>query len=532
MEFPRLDSASLTAWLKRAASYVASEANSSLPTHTASDPMKPVAVPLPALTALPYVRRFLLAQLMLAWDEGLNRTLPAEAEEPLGRLIQQLYGIHVASFRARGVAEYFHISKTGGTSWNEAASEHGCAHSPNLGNHIKEFNDECRWLDMETYMRSTGGHRILWARWGMVQRRTVYRTCQERYEHMVARGLSYASNEYTLVGGMRGPEAARPCPQVVNLVTLREPLKRLESAIRFVTVYVKGFWNRRDKERYEEAFERAGWCNTTLDFWSRLAPAISDNYFVRSFLGEKGFHLPVGSLTEDHVSLAQEQLASGFDLVFDLESGTEVNDDLAWQGLGWPVVLSKTHGLKSDVLPRRIGVRFDPQTCRIHPPDWDALRQRQALDVQFYAFGRVVHMLDALWLRLAAALGLQPDVAPHMALALGSGPGPGRLRTKDPSNFTSCGMLWRGSDRSALALALGLERNGTAARRHEEPGRPRWGSGWQGGRGGGQAGRLGGRGRGGQEAGGDREEEVEEQDGEGEGEGEEEVDPHGDTEIV
>jgi hypothetical protein len=35
----------------------------------------------------------------------------------------QLYDIHQAAVVQKGIMEYFHISKSGGTSWNAAASE-------------------------------------------------------------------------------------------------------------------------------------------------------------------------------------------------------------------------------------------------------------------------------------------------------------------------------------------------------------------------------------------------------------------------
>jgi hypothetical protein len=51
---------------------------------------------------------------------------PCHMHNPRYRLpwpCRQLYEAHRESVVQRGVMEYFHISKSGGTSWNAAASE-------------------------------------------------------------------------------------------------------------------------------------------------------------------------------------------------------------------------------------------------------------------------------------------------------------------------------------------------------------------------------------------------------------------------
>lgn len=60
----------------------------------------------------------------------------------------------------------------------------------------------------------------------------------------------------------------------------------------------------------------------------------------RSFLGELGFHTPVGSITSEHTALAQALLLQ-FDMVLDLNAGHAVGDTLLQQGLGWATTLAE-----------------------------------------------------------------------------------------------------------------------------------------------------------------------------------------------
>ena len=121
----------------------------------------------------------------------------------------QMYEVHRESVEQRGVMEYFHISKTGGTSWNAAAREfrlcgderqriigqctcwqehlgaddcgggqsscctrvcrpdlNGCVETNsckggNRGCHVRGFGDECRWVNNTAFAEASGGLRLL-----------------------------------------------------------------------------------------------------------------------------------------------------------------------------------------------------------------------------------------------------------------------------------------------------------------------------------------------------------------------------------
>ncbi|PNH11573.1 Peptide methionine sulfoxide reductase B1, chloroplastic [Tetrabaena socialis] len=140
--YPSLDERNIAAWLRRANSFLAAYATATWrlngtglgpwgPSAGAGDGTGPGAagagaggqlnISLTALSGLPMVRRVLLAQLATAWLTVLGRRLPEGLEPQVALLAKQLYDIHRQSVEERGAMEYFHISKSGGTSWNTAA---------------------------------------------------------------------------------------------------------------------------------------------------------------------------------------------------------------------------------------------------------------------------------------------------------------------------------------------------------------------------------------------------------------------------
>ncbi|GFR45245.1 hypothetical protein Agub_g6351, partial [Astrephomene gubernaculifera] len=399
--FPTLNEGNLERWFSSVDTFLTAYAQG-----TASVSHGPVRVDLnqTALSGLPLIRRTLLAQLVTAWLTSLQRKLPDKLEAKVAKMVQQLYELHRASVVQKGAMEYFHISKAGGTSWNSAAKLNGCQAAHAAGSHVRGFGDECRWMNQTVYKKITGGRRILWGRWGRVARDTHVHGCVARWEVVAGRGFSYISNEYTLQGGLQDMYDTHTCPQLVNVVTLRDPLRRMESAIRFIMMHVKRAFTHNDPRDGETTFNSL-FCNASVAFWEALAPPITDNYLLRSFLGELGFHTPLGGLNATHGSVARHLLLQ-FDLVLDLDAGERANDEMAYGGLGWPSTLSRAHALDGSVLAGKMDLDWD--SCQ---PAGDAMRElraRQRHDVAFYRFGRVVSRLDALWLDMARSLGLAP----------------------------------------------------------------------------------------------------------------------------
>ncbi|GIL74315.1 hypothetical protein Vretimale_2007 [Volvox reticuliferus] len=435
-QFPTLNESNIELWLQKSLGFLADHAKGSksitLPTNQS------LIVPSAHLSGLPMVRRSLLAQLVYGWLTSFQRQLPARLEPLLAQLISQMYGIHCSSVIHRGVMQYHHISKSGGTAWNEVARANGCVFPANMGNHVRGFSDECRWLNPKVYGNMTGGKLILWARWGQFRRPALGQSCWSRFFKVAEAGMSYISNEYTLIGGREEGNflGAHNCPQFVNVVTLRHPRRRLESALRFIQVYIRGYWKRDDPQngaaRYKQRF-----CNATADLWRALAPAVVDNYIVRSFLGESGFHTPTGLINDTHLEAARDQLLQ-FDLVLNLEAGREENDWVVQQGLGWPAAWSKANRtLNGSLLYQLFG-----HECDMRPEVLEELHGSQEYDIRLYRFAWVVNQLDALWLSTSRALGLRPETAPG---AMDPGAGQQALR---------CGLLWQGSNGSTLGRAL------------------------------------------------------------------------------
>ncbi|PNH08731.1 hypothetical protein TSOC_004699 [Tetrabaena socialis] len=281
-DYPALDEGNLAAWASDASGFLAGYAAGMWPLAGAPAGRR-VNVSLTALSGLPVVRRVLMAQLATAWLTTLGRRLPREVEPQLALLVKLLYDIHRASVVQRGVMEYLHISKSGGTSWNVASQMNGCV-TPDgsRARLVPGFDDTCRWMHRRVYKELMGpGPTHVSARYRRVGRNTKYIGCQQRYEQVVSRGLSFYSNEYTLQNPGREVYDTHLCPQVVNVVTLREPLRRMESAVKFLMIEAKERFLARDGgDKGHESFG-AAFCNISGAHLSKLAPPICDNYIVR-----------------------------------------------------------------------------------------------------------------------------------------------------------------------------------------------------------------------------------------------------------
>ncbi|PNH11966.1 hypothetical protein TSOC_001142 [Tetrabaena socialis] len=157
--YPALDEHNFDSWAQRATGFLAAYARGTRPVLQGG---VRVEVPLPAFGGLPLLRRVLMAQLAAGWLVGLGRRLSERAAEAAEGLVRLLYDIHRESVVQRGVLEYLHISKSGGTSWHEAAGRNGCVHPDTLGKHVRGFGDEVRWVDQQVYRNlSRGSHSIL-----------------------------------------------------------------------------------------------------------------------------------------------------------------------------------------------------------------------------------------------------------------------------------------------------------------------------------------------------------------------------------
>ncbi|KAG2432496.1 hypothetical protein HXX76_008841 [Chlamydomonas incerta] len=377
-------------------------------------------------------RRIVFARRLLQFLAQGGSALGDKDEQELLELAKGFYALHVAGVVERGLLEYLHISKSGGTSFSHAAKANGCAMEGGMGQ-LEELGDLPRWVNGSAFREATGAQRVMWDAYGEVERRTSAATCAARKEHVLGRGHNYVSNEYTLHGGLEDMKQTHVCPQLVNVVTLRNPLKRLESHLHYMLPFMSRSVKRQTKDG--AAFARA-FCSGRPGVWEAVAPAVADNYNVRSFIGEAAFHSPVGAIGQPHLDLAKSLLVQ-FDLVLDLDAGEDASSLIMSQGLGWGKTLSEVRARTSKRVTSKLG--FSEADC---PRDGLAeLLPRQQPDLQLYRLGRVLSFLDSLFLDLAREAGQTPQGA-AAAAAGGEGGGGGSEERGSPlARFTRCGTL-------------------------------------------------------------------------------------------
>ncbi|GIL90517.1 hypothetical protein Vretifemale_18158 [Volvox reticuliferus] len=349
--------------------------------------------------AFPALRRMVFAQLVKSWLTRMQRQLPQHLEDELQQMFLELYEAHRVVATRKGIMEYFHISKAGGSSWCHAAKNNGCRaqiYEASFVCQIKQFDDNVRWLN-GSFHRGLTGRYTRWGTWGRaIRRHTNFTTCTQRHEFAALMGYQYFSNEYTLHEGFDDPENVGICPQFFNVIIIRNPRKRLLSHLKFVIFQMK--WDYED----DKLFNRTYW-GTDSRFWDKFGPVLVDNYMLRGMLGEKVYHAPIGSLGAPEVARACAILQQ-YDLVIDLEEGHDVVDQVMELGVGWPHTLREIHDKDSAKAGAWLNLNYGDYL----PRDLDYLYDRQKLDMELYIFGRVLVRLDALLLSVVKSLGAKP----------------------------------------------------------------------------------------------------------------------------
>ncbi|PNG99943.1 hypothetical protein TSOC_014262, partial [Tetrabaena socialis] len=155
----------------------------------------------------------------------------------------------------------------------------------------------------------------------------------------------------------------------------------MASNVKFIMLNAKKKRHRMHGKEEGAALFAAAFCNSSRSFWEALAPPITDNYVVRSFLGEAGFHSPLGSIGPEAVGVGRGLLLQ-FDMVLDLDAGAAATDRAMYQGMRWPATLAQAHRLDSHAIAQRLTLNFSE--CFVNAADWDSLLLRQEPDVQLY----------------------------------------------------------------------------------------------------------------------------------------------------
>ncbi|GIM01724.1 hypothetical protein Vretimale_6457 [Volvox reticuliferus] len=321
----------------------------------------------------PLVRRIAVASLALLQDRHgpLAQDLYAEG------LLLQLFTQHQFSARRKGMMEFTHISKSGGTSFCRLAVDNGCQADTKRNCLVEAFGDDPRYFD-QSY------HDILRAGWNTscddIEKPMKPRLpigCRTRRMWLRRHAQNAYANEYTAFGGIKSPVSAHPCRNMLTVLQLRHPYERVISHIKFAwIIYLLRCGQRDSRAVYFKNGNRT-------DIWSALMPAATNNYLIRSLLGEAVFNLPRGAISQAHLATARGLLAKQYDVLLVLEDANLLQVSLRY-GLGF----------------QRLNPRHDnkaPKSAEESlPRDLEQLYDLNQLDNQLYQFGVLMARLDAI----------------------------------------------------------------------------------------------------------------------------------------
>ncbi|GIL74491.1 hypothetical protein Vretifemale_4494 [Volvox reticuliferus] len=356
-------------------------------------------------------RRLVLACIALRRGTLKTEVSEYDGEAFFSDVAKQLYAIHVESVLRKTLLDYLHISKSGGTSFSQAARMSKCRMSGGIGQPLY-IGDLPHWLNRTVFENLTNGVHMTWSLYGRVERGEMS-GCERRIGNVSIQGLQYLSNEYTLHGGMGGMAGVHLCRQAVNVVTLRRAEARLVSHLHFLLAHIKVRLARSRRHTGMDIFQQK-FCINNVPMWESLIPAILDNYNVRSFIGERAFHTPIWGIGPSHLEVARRLLLQ-FDLILDLDSGDAVSELLMYQGLGWNVTLAEVHARTAEVVSSKNNYSYTE--CAIEKLLAEVV-PRQGPDRELYRLGRMLSLLDQLLLAWAQDIGLRPEPSAANATAV------------------------------------------------------------------------------------------------------------------
>ncbi|KAG2430844.1 hypothetical protein HXX76_009818 [Chlamydomonas incerta] len=336
------------------------------------------------LTAYPICRRAVTAFLL---EHFLTSGNFSDSEGQLVLDIStRLFELHRQAAQTKRIVEFFHVSKSGGTSFCQLGRLNGCK-TEGFGWRqnclITYFRDHPRWTmpgALPALAAAHPGMREPWcARFG--RQYSFKWHCKARRQHMTKNRFNIYANELVMHDQLNGSwRGVHPCREFLNVVIFREPAERVVSHMQniikeYVTHYnASTFFKYFDRDRPEQ--------------WRALAVPVMDNYVVRSLLGGKVFNLPGGAVNATHL-LAAKLVSLQFEVLLSLSSPQqdhtrELTRDIFGLGLGWPVDLRHLHARPTAARPR------------FADPVMVAVRQATTYDTQLYDFALVLQGLDAI----------------------------------------------------------------------------------------------------------------------------------------
>ncbi|GLI70847.1 hypothetical protein VaNZ11_015859, partial [Volvox africanus] len=273
------------------------------------------------------IRRLLVAALALHHQK--HGALNLEAHEgAVHTILMNLFIQHKQSAQWKGAIEFMHVSKSGGSSFCRLAKDNGCR-SQNFYRKnclITDFNDEPRYFDAKVHKQLAGGAKT---RCSKGLKTITYRSkeliCHDRRIRLQKKGFTMYANEYTALGGRMDPALAHACPNMLTVLEIRHPYSRTLSHIKHAWEWYRIYCG---PDRENVYFAKSG--HNTTRWWTALMPAPTNNYLVRSLLGEKVFRLPQGGITRDHLALAMNFLAEQYDVVLVLEDQLQFKEGMRY----------------------------------------------------------------------------------------------------------------------------------------------------------------------------------------------------------
>ncbi|GLC75884.1 hypothetical protein PLESTF_001700300 [Pleodorina starrii] len=391
------------------------------------------------LTAYPICRRATMALV-------LERFLTAGPfSEPEARLVvemcQYLFKLHHRAAQTKRIIEFFHVSKSGGTSFCQLGRMNGCKtqsfdHRQNCL--ITYFRDAPRWTKAGALGKLSEKKGDPWcARYGRQYGMRWH--CRARRQLMTRMRFNFYSNELVMHDHNRSWVGVHPCREFLNVVIFREPQSRVVSHMQNILKEYVAFYN----ESLWTAFDP----NSPAQ-WRSLAVPVFDNYVVRSLLGGQAYNMPYGDVNATHL-LAAKVVTMQFEVLLSLAPETsELTRDIFGLGLGWAFDLRHMHVRPTE---RRAVSDFGPGVM-------EAVRAAGALDEQLYDFALVLQLLDALAFGVAHDVP-GPDGRVVQLAGGGSGSGGGAR--------TAVAAVWLNSSeargQAAEAAAAATFLNGSAA---------------------------------------------------------------------
>ncbi|GLI63123.1 hypothetical protein VaNZ11_006029 [Volvox africanus] len=321
----------------------------------------------------PLVRRLVVASLALRQD----RHGPFAQEIYAKGLLLQLFAQHKGSARRKAMIEFAHVSKSAGTSFCNLAVDNGCQSDTKRNCLVDAFGDDPRYFDQSYHEVLRGNCNTSCDNIEKSMRSRVLVSCETRRKWLQSSAQNAYANEYTALGGIKSPALAHPCRNMLTVLQLRHPYARVISHMKFAwLIYVLRCGERDARAVYLKHSNRT-------DVWSALMPAPTNNYLIRSLLGEVVFNMPPGGISSEHLDIARDLLAKQYDVLLVLED-TDLSKIALQYGLGF----------------QRLKARHDNKTPKgteeSLPKDLEQLYELNKLDLQLYQFGVLMARLDAI----------------------------------------------------------------------------------------------------------------------------------------